>query len=149
MITKRVDVTEPSVMKDFLESIDWNVLNNFVKTEYGISTEFKWEIVKNYNNTSYIKIFSSDNLVENTGIFSNVLKEMKLQDFGVWLKVTRTWENENEYNKYTDDDDIKLCVSMNMRYEQFDGGSNGMNLFYGYYDKQNGWKFEKVKKESR
>lgn len=160
MLSKRIEITDKTIMENFLESIDWNVLNDFVKNEYGIETEFISKIDTNYNCKNNIKIFSKDNLVEYTGVFKNVLKEMRLKDFGVWLTNTRVWENTTEEtffddcakdktvkDKYTDLDDIKLNFDINLRYEQYKGGSNGMDLFWASYDKQNGWSFEKVKTE--
>lgn len=139
-ITKNIDVTDIEQMTEFLNKVDFQKVENFIVEEYGIPTIIKYKITQK-GKQNYVKIFSEDNLVEYTGTFKNVLRYMKLEDFGVFIRVKRTYTDES-YNTYTDGE-ITMGFNIDMKYEQFNGGSNGMTLFWAEYSESNGWKFSK------
>ena len=156
MFKKRISVKDHAALEKLISEVDWQPLNDFVNKTYGLDVKFNINVEGNRDNAC-IRIETEENpqsLVENLGIFSHILNEVLMKDFGVGVNFTRVWESltedtfwevsDEERENYHDENDVRISFAMDIRYTHKDGGRNSMELFRAEWTRSEGWKFRKA-----
>lgn len=136
----------------FVDGIDWTAFHEHLK-ELGFDTELE-VVLSTDGGRCRLHIRGKDNLAAKTGIMAPCFKWVRLTDFGSFLS-QRVDYDENLYNAAIENQEfdktwadfdakfgpITLDVNIHLRFEQKNGGRNGLDLFCANYTEETGWKF--------
>lgn len=104
----------------FAQTVDFAELFDHVRTFASVDCDFHTPTVKTYAGNVHIT-FTSHDITEVTGPFAAILKRCYFHS------------NNNQVYKDKDTGELAYWVSVNIRYEHKDGGSNGMDMLWGRY----------------
>ena len=115
---------------EFARDIDFAPLFNHIRKTLTASIDFEIpEIAEAYNGNLYVKI-KSYSVLSQTGIFSHILKDCVVRNFGGGFFNSKTMG------------ELGYSVTIVLSYEHKDGGRNGMDVTEARYYESTGWEFD-------
>lgn len=128
-LLKKLQEEDGAEGEPLLKQIDWKGLEAELSKILKTPITVKPELVKRSHGT-YIKWEGNEELVDKSGIFTNVFKSVKVAAFS-----TSTVEEVNKDNEY--------WCTISLRWEHKDGGSNGASLGSARYSlEKKTWEFK-------
>lgn len=115
----------------FAQTIDFAELFDHIKTFTGVTCNFNQPEISTVRGNVYIT-FTSENIVDQTGPFAAILKNCYFSSFS------------NGVSRNDDTKELQYWVSVDIKYNHKDGGSNGMEVVRAFYTESTGWVFHNV-----
>ncbi|MCL2235453.1 MAG: hypothetical protein FWB98_03300 [Defluviitaleaceae bacterium] len=113
----------------FAQTIDFAELFNHTKAHTKVECEFHQPEITTTRGNVHIGFMSHD-IAAQTGAFAAILERCYLGSFS------------NYVFKDKETGELGYWVTVNIRYEHKDGGSNGMDVVTGWYKESTGWIFK-------
>jgi len=111
---------------------------------------------RNHNRGTFRISCESVNLVDRVGIFGTVMERVILGDFGSSLHTQKLDAEGKLIDRYGDNKDAEVAstrfamwIDLNFCYSFSDGGSNGNDFAFAWYNDEEGWAFKFVEPRER
>ena len=114
----------------FAQSIDFTELFDHIKAFANVNCDFYPPEITTRHGDVHIS-FMSEDITNQTGVFATILECCYIHSFS------------NRVFKSKDTEELGYWVSVSLRYEHKDGGSNGMEMVHAWYHSGE-WEFRDV-----
>ena len=132
--------------EELVKALDMEPLFNWLREVTGLDLKFEVQRIADKNRDEYRIDFTSQNIVQHSGIMQLNFTELYIDTFGNSVSSSKPDYYDKEEIDYTKDYNLYYWVSIHFSYKHIGGGSNGTKL--GSATCKNGeWEFSLLKDE--